>query len=129
MVLVHRKDDRLAKLPGRIALRMVQKRLAHHAIALRGENFLFEVLNLVIFLLLVDGHGPALFGQRLRGDVGAHIENLGQAEEGSLRVFDRVNDVIPERREARLAAEIVVGVAKLAGFQRLGVVLARASRY
>jgi len=56
---------------------MVQKCLAHYAISLGGENLSLEVSNLIVFLLLIDAHGPALFGERLCGNVSAHIENLG----------------------------------------------------
>ena len=91
--------------------------------------FRSKVLDLEILLLLVDDHRPAGFGQRLGGDVRAQIEDLRQAQERAFRVFDRVDDVVAERREARLAAEIIVGVAELAGFQRLRVLLLPAPRY
>ncbi len=79
-------------------------------------------MDFEVFLLLVDEDRPAGFGERLGGDVGAEIENLRQAEERAFGVFDGINDVVAKRREAGLAAEVVVGIAELASFERPGVV-------
>ena len=58
--LVDRKDDGLADLARGIALRLTQERFAHDAVAVRSENLPFQVLNLEIFLLLVDQRQSSL---------------------------------------------------------------------
>ena len=126
--LVHGEDDGFAEFAGRVALRFLQERFAHDAVAGGREDLPFKILNLEVLLLLVDDHRPAGFVQRLGGDVGAKVKDLRQAEERAFRVFHRVNDVVAEGREAGLAAEIVVGVAELPGFKRFGVLLLRAAR-
>ena len=106
----------------------LRKGLAHDAVAGGRENLPFKVLNLEVLFLLVDDDRPAGFGQGLGGDVGAEVEDLRQAEERAFGVFDGVDDVVAEGREAGLAAEVVVGVAELAGFEGLGVLGCRAAR-
>ena len=64
---------------------------------------------------------PACFSKRLGRDVRAAVNNLGQAEKRPLRVLNGVDDVVAERRLARLAAEIVISVAQLPGLKRLWV--------
>ena len=120
MCLIHGEDDGFAEFPRRVVLRFFQKRFAHDAIARGRENLSFQVLDFEIFLLLVDDNRPAGFIKRLRGDVGAEIKDFRQTQKRAFRVFHRVNDVIAERREAGLAAEIIVGVAEQTASRAFG---------
>src|ERR1035437_640288 len=65
--------------------------------------------------------GAPLLRKGLGRDVGSYVENFRQAEKRTFGVFDSINDVVAESRQARLASEVVVGVAKVSRFQSLGV--------
>jgi hypothetical protein len=69
MCLIDREDDRLANRTGRIFLRFLQERLAHHLIARWRENFSLQIYDLEVFFLLVDDDRPAILSQRLCRDV------------------------------------------------------------
>ena len=103
---------------------MFQEGFAHQAVPLGSEDFAFEVLNFVIFFLLVDDHRPAAFFEGLGGDFRANIVDFGHAEERALVVFHGFGDVVTERRQTRLAAEVMVGITQLARFQGFGICLA-----
>src|ERR1044071_4686751 len=79
-----------------------RKGFAHHPIATRREDLSLQILNLEVFILFADHHGPALLSQRLCGDVGAQIIDLRQAKERALRVFHGIDDVVAEGGLARL---------------------------
>ena len=64
---------------------------------------------------------PACLSQCLGGDVRAAVDDFRQAKERAFRVLHGVNDVVAKRGLARLAAEIMISVAKLPGLKRLGV--------
>ena len=119
--LVHREDDRLADIAVRVPLGLTQKCVAHDTVAVRGEDLALEVLDLEVLLLFVDDHRPSRFLQRLGRDVRTAVDDLGKTEERTLRVFYGVNDVVAEGRLARLASEVVIRVAQLAGLERLRI--------
>ena len=114
--LVHREDDGLADSAGRIFCASFKKASHIRRLRVGRENLSLQVLNLEVFVLLVDDNRPAVFREGLGRDIGAQIENLGQTEKRAFGVFDRVNDVVTVGWKARFAAEIVIGVAKLASF-------------
>ena len=116
MLLVDCEDDGFSDRTSRVLLRFLEKGFAHHSIARGRKNLSFQVLNLEVLVLFIDHYSPARFGERLCGYVRAHIKNLGQTQERTFRVLDRINDVVPEGRHARFAPEVMIGVAKLPCF-------------
>lgn len=121
MCLVDGEDDGFADLAGRVGLGVFEEPFAHHAVTVRGKNSPLQVLYLVVLFLLIDDRRPAIIIEGLGGDVGTNIKDFGHAKEGAFGILDRIHDVVSEGRESRLAAEVVVGITKLAGFQRFRV--------
>ena len=121
MRLVHGEDDGFADGPGWVFLRFLEKGFAHETIARGCENLPLQVLNLEVFILLVDDDRPAILRERLGGDIGAHVNNLGQTKKRAFGVFDGINNIVTVGRKSGFAPEVVVGVAKLPRFETLWV--------
>ena len=64
------------------------------------------------------------FFEGLGRDFRANIVDFGHAEERAFVVFHSFGDVVTERRQTRLAAEVMVGITQLARFQGFGICLA-----
>jgi len=71
VLLIHCENNGFADGPARVFLRFVQKSLAHEPVARWGENLAFQVLNLEVFILLVDHDCPTAFRESLGGNVRA----------------------------------------------------------
>ena len=65
VLLVYGKDERFAEGAVGFFLCVLEKRFAHHPVAVRREYLAFQVLNLETLLLFVDGHHPPFFLQRV----------------------------------------------------------------
>jgi len=99
---------------------VAEEGLAHGPVAIWRKYLPLQILNLEVFLLLVDDHCPPAVGKGLSGDVGADVADAGQAEERPLWVVGGVHDVVAVGGLAGLAAEVVVGVRSCRASRALG---------